>query len=98
MSSTRGNVPASVVGLGTAHTVHQTALRSCTQHLSLTIVVIRDYHTKANTFRRMGHVKCKVPATLKPAAEASFGQGVPEASFISLEQALAGTTIPGEKL
>lgn len=48
--------------------------------------------------RRMGHVKCKVPATLKPAAEASFGQGVPEVSVISLEQALAGTTIPGEKL
>lgn len=41
--------------------------------------------------RRMGHATCEVPATLKPAAEASFGQGVFEASFISLEQALAGT-------
>ena len=41
--------------------------------------------------RRMGHATCKVPATLKPAAEASFGQGVFGASFISLEQALVGT-------
>lgn len=39
----------------------------------------------------MGHATCKVPATLKPAAEASFGQGVFGASFISLEQALVGT-------
>lgn len=43
---TRGNVPASVVGLGTAHTVHQTALRPCTQHLSLTCDQGLSYESK----------------------------------------------------
>ena len=44
----------------------------------------------------MGQVTCKVPATLKPAAEAPVGQGVFEASFSGLEQALVDTSNPAE--